>query len=34
LDELITKTYRLEEVNQAFADMLDGKVARGLIRFE
>ena len=33
LDELITRTYRLEEVNQAFDDMLSGKVARGLIRF-
>ncbi len=33
LDELITRTYRLEEVNEAFADMLNGEVARGLIRF-
>ncbi|MDE0300087.1 MAG: Zn-dependent alcohol dehydrogenase [Candidatus Poribacteria bacterium] len=31
LDELITQTYRLEEVNTAFKDMLDGKVARGMI---
>ncbi len=33
LDELITRTYQLEEVNAAFDDMLNGKVARGLIRF-
>lgn len=31
LDELITRTYRLEEVNEAFDDMLEGKVARGMI---
>jgi S-(hydroxymethyl)glutathione dehydrogenase/alcohol dehydrogenase len=33
LDELITQTYPLEEVNAAFDDMLNGKGARGLIRF-
>ena len=33
LDELITRTYQLEEVNEAFNDMLNGEVARGLIRF-
>jgi S-(hydroxymethyl)glutathione dehydrogenase/alcohol dehydrogenase len=33
LDELITRTYRLEDVNEAFADMLNGVVARGVIRF-
>ena len=33
LDELITRTYQLEEVNEAFDDMLNGEVARGLIRF-
>jgi len=33
LDELVTRTYRLEDVNKAFDDMLSGKVARGLIRF-
>ncbi len=33
LDELITRTYSLEQVNEAFDDMLKGKVARGLIRF-
>ncbi|MCH8290710.1 Zn-dependent alcohol dehydrogenase [Candidatus Poribacteria bacterium] len=33
LDELITRTYRLEEVNEAFTAMLNGEVARGLICF-
>ncbi|MCZ6676058.1 MAG: Zn-dependent alcohol dehydrogenase [Candidatus Poribacteria bacterium] len=33
LDELITRTYQLEEVNDAFDHMLNGEVARGLIRF-
>ena len=33
LDELVTRTYQLEQVNQAFDAMLNGEVARGLIRF-
>jgi S-(hydroxymethyl)glutathione dehydrogenase/alcohol dehydrogenase len=33
LDELLTRTYRLEEVNQAFADMDAGINARGLVVF-
>jgi S-(hydroxymethyl)glutathione dehydrogenase/alcohol dehydrogenase len=33
LDEMITKVYPLEDVNQAFDDMLQGKNVRGLIRF-
>ena len=33
LDELVTRTYRLEEVNQAFADMEGGENARGVIAF-
>ncbi|MGD2156317.1 MAG: Zn-dependent alcohol dehydrogenase [Anaerolineales bacterium] len=33
LDRLITKTYSLEEINQAYNDMIDGKLARGLIVF-
>ena len=32
LDELITKTYTLDEVNQGFQDMLDGKNIRGVVR--
>ena len=31
LDELVTRTYDLEQVNDAFSDMLNGEVARGLI---
>jgi S-(hydroxymethyl)glutathione dehydrogenase/alcohol dehydrogenase len=31
LDRLITKTYPLEEINQAYKDLIDGKLARGLI---
>ncbi|MCW2666518.1 MAG: NDMA-dependent alcohol dehydrogenase [Frankiales bacterium] len=31
LDELITKTYKLEDINQGYADMLEGKNIRGLI---
>ena len=31
LDELITTTYRLEDINQGFADMLDGKNIRGVV---
>jgi S-(hydroxymethyl)glutathione dehydrogenase/alcohol dehydrogenase len=33
LDELITKTYRLEDVQHAFDDMTAGKNARGVILF-
>ena len=34
LDELITKRYKLEDVNQGYQDMLDGKNIRGVIEFE
>jgi len=34
LDELISKTYKLHEINQAFEDMLSGTIARGIIRFD
>ena len=33
LDELVTRTYGLEEVNQAFADLERGENARGVITF-
>jgi S-(hydroxymethyl)glutathione dehydrogenase/alcohol dehydrogenase len=33
LDELVTRRYRLDEVNQAFADMEAGRNARGIIVF-
>jgi S-(hydroxymethyl)glutathione dehydrogenase/alcohol dehydrogenase len=31
LDDLVTQRYRLEEINEAYADMLDGKNIRGVI---
>lgn len=34
LDELITTTYELEDINQAFADLRDGKNIRGLIVYD
>jgi len=34
LRELITKTYRLEEINLGYADLQAGKNLRGLIRFD
>jgi len=34
LDEVISKTYRLEEINQGYQDLLDGKNIRGVIVHE
>jgi S-(hydroxymethyl)glutathione dehydrogenase/alcohol dehydrogenase len=34
LDELITQTYRLGQINEAFADMEAGRNARGVIVFD
>ncbi len=34
LDELLTRTYRLEEINEAYADLQAGRLARGLIVWE
>jgi Zn-dependent alcohol dehydrogenase len=31
LDELVTATYTLEEVNQGYQDLRDGKNIRGVI---
>jgi S-(hydroxymethyl)glutathione dehydrogenase/alcohol dehydrogenase len=33
LDELVTRTYRLDEINQGYQDMLDGVNIRGVINF-
>lgn len=33
LDELVTRRYRLDQVNDAFADMRDGRNIRGIIEF-
>jgi S-(hydroxymethyl)glutathione dehydrogenase/alcohol dehydrogenase len=34
LDELITQTYRLDQINQGYQDMLDGVNLRGVVTFE
>lgn len=34
LDELVTKRYQLEDINQGYQDMHDGKVIRALIQYE
>jgi S-(hydroxymethyl)glutathione dehydrogenase/alcohol dehydrogenase len=34
IDELISKTYRLEQLNEAFNDMHSGKISKGVIIFE
>ena len=34
LDELITRTYTLDQVNEAYADMIAGKNIRGVIHFD
>jgi len=33
LDELITTTYTLDQVNQGYQDLLDGKNVRGVILY-
>jgi NDMA-dependent alcohol dehydrogenase len=33
LDRLISRTYPLEQINEAYADMLSGEIARGLLVF-
>lgn len=33
LDEMITKRYRLDDVNQAYVDLLNGEIIRGVIDF-
>ncbi|BBY18446.1 NDMA-dependent alcohol dehydrogenase [Mycolicibacterium litorale] len=34
IDEMVTNTYRLEDINQGYQDMLDGKNIRGVIKFD
>jgi S-(hydroxymethyl)glutathione dehydrogenase/alcohol dehydrogenase len=34
LDELITQTYRLDQINDGYQDMRDGKNIRGVIVFD
>jgi S-(hydroxymethyl)glutathione dehydrogenase/alcohol dehydrogenase len=33
LDELVTRTYRLDEVNHGYEDMREGRNLRGVINF-
>jgi NDMA-dependent alcohol dehydrogenase len=33
VDEMVTNTYRLEDINDGYRDMLDGKNIRGVIRY-
>jgi NDMA-dependent alcohol dehydrogenase len=33
LDEMITKRYRLDDINHAYADLLNGQIIRGVIDF-
>jgi S-(hydroxymethyl)glutathione dehydrogenase/alcohol dehydrogenase len=34
IDDMITRTYRLEDINQGYQDMLDGRNIRGVITFD
>ena len=34
LDELVTRTYRLDQINQGYQDMLDGVNIRGVLVFD
>jgi len=34
LDELVTKRYTLDQINEGFDDMLSGKNIRGIIEFD
>ena len=34
VDEMVTSTYRLEDINEGYQDMLDGKNIRGVIRYD
>jgi S-(hydroxymethyl)glutathione dehydrogenase/alcohol dehydrogenase len=34
LDRLVSRTYALEQINEAYADMLAGTVARGVLVFD
>jgi S-(hydroxymethyl)glutathione dehydrogenase/alcohol dehydrogenase len=33
LDDMVTRQYRLDQINEGYQDMLDGKNIRGVIRF-
>jgi len=33
LDELVTRTYTLDQINEAYADLLEGRILRGVVEF-
>lgn len=33
LDDMVTRSYSLEDINQGYQDMLDGKNIRGIIKY-
>ena len=33
LNELVTREYKLDQVNEAYGDMIAGKIIRGVIRY-
>ena len=33
LDEMITRRYRLDDINDAYADLRNGEIVRGVIDF-
>jgi S-(hydroxymethyl)glutathione dehydrogenase/alcohol dehydrogenase len=33
LDDMVTRQYRLEQINQGYEDMLEGRNIRGVIRY-
>ncbi len=33
IEDMITRQYRLDQINQGYQDMLDGKNIRGVIRY-
>ena len=34
IDEMVTTSYRLDDINEGYQDMLDGKNIRGVVRFD
>ncbi|MDT5103602.1 MAG: S-(hydroxymethyl)glutathione dehydrogenase / alcohol dehydrogenase, partial [Mycobacterium sp.] len=34
IDEMVTSTYSLDDINDGYQDMLDGKNIRGVIKFD
>lgn len=34
IDDMITRTYKLEDINQGYQDMLDGNNIRGVVTFD